>query len=468
MKRQQHTGNGHRTVTVSHFRALAQGKTGWEKTVKRETKGGSCGHNCRTPSSEVTMEKQEFAALLRTLRAGTGRTQEQQAEEVNRISGRGTMTRREIVRYEKGDNIPTKRTLAYFSRSFGLPPEELEEKAKYARARRRKDTAGRGKDEDMRRRTLLAGGAAAMGTAAAAEPWERLARALRGGTVDSTLVGSLVERACELHVRERRLTASSLQSEVEQHLDVITSALGRAGEYERPLTVVGGETAALAGWVAWDAGQYERARHFYRVAMQCADSAGHPLLRALVLGYASYGASTPEKAVILLEQASEHVRGAGAATASAWIYGRLAEESANSGDEAGALRALDRAHISYEFADHASEQAWVRFVTPYRMDSLALSVYGQLGRPELSETADRAARRLGDELPDSGVVVLGDLASALLRGGDTEQGVLVSHQFAAAVEVRPTTMGRTRAQTVAQHLPAEENELGRHLMQLAS
>ena len=32
----------------------------------------------------------------------------------------------------------------------------------------------------------------------------------------------------------------------------------------------------------------------------------------------------------------------------------------------GALRALERARFAYDFADHTNEQAWVRFVTPYR------------------------------------------------------------------------------------------------------
>lgn len=78
-------------------------------------------------------------------------------------------------------------------------------------------------------------------------------------------------------------------------------------------------------------------------------------------------------------QAASDVRGHGNATAAAWVLGRQAEEAAAAGDETGALRA--RARFAYDFADHTSEQAWVRFVTPYRMDSLALSVYGQLGRP---------------------------------------------------------------------------------------
>ncbi|MFJ8310479.1 MULTISPECIES: hypothetical protein [unclassified Streptomyces] len=94
----------------------------------------------------------------------------------------------------------------------------------------------------------------------------------------------------------------------------------------------------------------------------------------------------------------------------------------------------------YEFADHAIEQAWVRFVTPYRVGSLALSVYGQLRRKELTETAETAVSRVGGALPDPGVVALGDLAAALLRGGDMDQGVYASRQFAAAAEARPNTM----------------------------
>jgi hypothetical protein len=101
------------------------------------------------------------------------------------------------------------------------------------------------------------------------------------------------------------------------------------------------------------------------------------------------------------------------------------------------------------------------------MDSLALSVYGQLGRPELTATADTAVDRLGDELPDGGVVVLGDLASALLRGGDVDQGVYVSRQFAAAAQAKPNTMGKERASTIAASLPDSEQELSRHLRQFA-
>ncbi|MCF2434339.1 hypothetical protein LV779_02920 [Streptomyces thinghirensis] len=170
----------------------------------------------------------------------------------------------------------------------------------------------------------------------------------------------------------------------------------------------------------------------------------------------------------MLSQAAQDVRGRGNATAAAWALGRYAEEAAQSGDDAGALRALDQAEFAYDFADHTSEQAWVRFVTPYRMDSLTLSVYGELKRQELAATADSAVERLGGELPESGVVVLGDLASALLRGGDVDRGAYVAHQFAAAAESKPNTMGRQRAQAIAAGLSDTEHDLASHLLTFAT
>ncbi|WP_040896632.1 helix-turn-helix transcriptional regulator [Streptomyces griseoaurantiacus] len=409
-----------------------------------------------------------FADLLLQLRQEAGRTQEEQAEAINAVSGRDTMTRREISRYENFENIPTNHTIGHIAAACGVPFEELQREAKAARARKRKGHADAGEDQDaVKRRTLL--GSATIGVSVAAEPWGRLAFALSKGTkIDSPAASALIDRAAELHVQELNLSARRLQKTVESHLDAITTALPRAGEHEGALTIAAGETAALAGWVAWDLGEHDKANAYYKVTSQCAAAAGHPPLRALALTYSSYGALTPKAKMEFLSQAANDVRGHGNATAAAWVLGRHAEEAAAAGDEVGALQALDRARFAYDFADHTSEQAWVRFVTPYRMDSLALSVYGQLRRPELTSTADTAVDRLGDGLPDGGVVVLGDLASALLRGGDVNQGVYVARQFAAAAQAKPNTMGKERAAAIAALLPDSEHELAVHFRRFAS
>ncbi|MDX2531547.1 helix-turn-helix domain-containing protein [Streptomyces scabiei] len=409
-----------------------------------------------------------FGELMLRLRKDMGRTQEEQADAINAVSGRETVSRREISRYENSENVPTNHTLAHIAAASGVPVDELLRAAKAARARRRRGKFREEEDQDdVKRRQLL--GSAVIGVSAAAEPWGRLAFALsKGSRIDTPAAVALINRAADLHVQELNLSARRLQRTVESHLDAITVALPHAGEHERALTIAAGETAALAGWVAWDLGEHDKADAYYDVTTECATKAGHPPLRALALTYASYGASRPKRKLELLSQASQDVRGHRNATAAAWVLGRQAEEAAAVGDEIGALRALDRASFAYDFADHTGEQAWVRFVTPYRMDSLALSVYGQLGRPELTATADTAIGRLGDELPDGGVVVLGDLASALLHGGDVEQGVYVSRQFTAASQAKPNTMGKERAAKIAARLPDSERELAHHLRQFAA
>ncbi|WP_327241747.1 helix-turn-helix domain-containing protein [Streptomyces sp. NBC_01320] len=414
------------------------------------------------------MPADPFAELLRQLRRNADRSQDEQADAINTASGRATVTRREVSRYENGENVPTNHTLGHIAVACGVPLEPLLREAKAARVRRRKKDDAEGEDlDDVKRRTLLGG--AVVGAAAAAEPWGRLAYALsKGARIAPESASVLIDHAAGLHVDELSESARSLQNRVESHLDAITAALPRAGAHERALTIAAGETAALAGWVAWDLGEHDKAAAYYQVTSECAKEAGHPPLRALALGYASYGAATPGKALEMLSQAAQDVRGHGNATAAAWALGRYAEEAAQSGDDAGALRALEQARFAYDFANHTSEQAWVRFLTPYRMDSLALSVYGELKRQELTVTADSAVERLGKELPDSGVVVLGDLASALLRGGDVDRGVYVARQFAAAAESKPNTMGRQRAQSIAAWLPDTERDLAGHLLAFAS
>lgn len=414
------------------------------------------------------MPADPFGQRLLRLRMEAGRTQEQQAAAINTVSGRDTMTRREISRYENSENIPTAHTVVHIAVACGLSPEGLQREASAARARRR-TAAGREEEElgDVERRKLIGG--AVIGAAVASEPWGRLAHALgRGSRIDAHAVGALVNRTGALHVSENHLTARQLQGHVVGHLDAITAALPYARDNERDLAIAAGETAALAGWIAWDLGDYPAARSYYQVTVDCADAAGHPPLRRLALTYASYGSASPVRRLELLARAAEDVRGPGHATAAAWIHARHAEEEAATGDVTAALRALDRARTAYDYADRTAEQAWVQFMTPARMDALVLSVYGQLAHPELAEAADAATRRLGDELSDAGVVILGDLAVALLMGGDVDQGVHVAHQFASAADTRPNTMGRARALAIARRLPHRERQLAAHLQACAA
>ncbi|MFJ5811719.1 helix-turn-helix domain-containing protein [Streptomyces sp. NPDC093093] len=409
------------------------------------------------------MSSNAFGHLLLRLRVEARRTQEEQAAAINAISGRDTMTRREVSRYENGQNIPTNHTVTHIAMACGLPPDQLKREATAARAQRRKPQ----EVNDVERRTFLAGPVVAAGLAS--EPWARLAHALGKGTpLDSPSVEALVERSADLHISENHLPARTLQQNVVTHLDTITAALRHTRTHERVLTIAAGETAALAGWLAWDLGDQHSALAYYKVTADCAEAAGHPPLRALALTYASYGAETPARRLELLAEAAQHVRGPGNATAAAWVHGRHGEELAAAGEANSALRSLDRARVSYEYADPSGEQAWIRFMTPARLDALALSVLGQLAHPELSDVATAATERLGNDLSGAGVVILGDLAAALLRGSGAEQGIDVTRKFLTATAKRPNTMGRVRALAIAGQLPHRERELAAELRAVAS
>lgn len=82
-------------------------------------------------------------------------------------------------------------------------------------------------------------------------------------------------------------------------------------------------------------------------------------------------------------------------------------------------------------------------------------------------TGTTLAERLGCSVR-SGYRYLGDLASALLRGGDVDCGAYVARQFAAAAESKPNTTGRQRAQCIAAWLPDTERELADYLLAFAS
>ncbi|MCM2388586.1 helix-turn-helix domain-containing protein [Streptomyces albipurpureus] len=414
---------------------------------------------------------ESFGHLLYRLRCEAGRTQEEQAEAVNAVTGRETLTRREISRYENNRNIPTNHTVAQIAVACGVPPKQLQREATAARARRHSGDHREDEEQDgMRRRNLIEG--AIIGATAAAEPWGRLAHALgRGGRIDAEAAHSLIQRAEALHISELHLSAHQLRGHVAAHLDTLTAALAHAGEHERALIVAAGETAALAGWLAWDLGDHLAARAYYRVTADCAIAAGHPPLRALALTYASYGTADPTQAIDLLIQAAHDVRGPGAATAAAWVHARHAEEAARTGEPGkttSTLRALDRARTAYDYADHTTEHAWTRFMSPARLDALVLSAYGRLSHPDLTDAAHTAAQQLGSERSDAGVVILGDIAAALLQGGDLDQGVYVAREFGAAATARPNTMGRDRAQAIIARLPAKEQDLAEHLRDLAS
>ncbi|MFD7663028.1 hypothetical protein [Streptomyces sp. NPDC059788] len=246
--------------------------------------------------------------------------------------------------------------------------------------------------------------------------------------MDATTARHLVGATVKLYADEEHVPAPLLSARIAAHLDAITSAIPRAGRHRSELIITAGETAALAGWAAWDRGDYEDAAHYYRTVRDAARESGHRPLEALALAYASYGAGNPAKAAQMLSEAQQCVKGPGYATAHAWTAAREAEEHARIGAGHAAVRALERARTAYQFATPEAEQPWVRFLRPARLDSMAVSTYTRLRHPEAVMQAKHSLGHLDEGNPKVNVAVLCDAAMAHLTTGEADRGVVVARQ----------------------------------------
>lgn len=403
-----------------------------------------------------------FGRYLAALRLNIGLTQAQLAAELNRRAGTCSLTRAEIGRYEQQRRIPDT-WLPLMAEVLGVDPVKLQEAAKGARR------AGRNagppltacgertlmapqydaQEDPVHRRTFLAGAVATT----TAEPWGRLAAALESSSITADTVGGIEAATTALYDAEEHEPARQLYGYVTAHLDAVTVMMQRASLGMRP-TLVGmaGQAAVLAGWLAYDIGRQDVANRYYATAAQAARQVNDGPLTACVLAYSSYQVE-PLQARGLLNTAQEHVRGRGSATARSWLAAREAEECAELGDREGAVRALDRAHTAYDYADPTREQPWARFLRPSRLAGLTVSTLGKLKHMETAEAATRALEAAEYDDAKIQAVVLADVATALVECGNLERGVTIARQALDVTRRTEATLGRQRLAKLSARLP---------------
>lgn len=404
-----------------------------------------------------------IAPLLMHVRGQSGRTRKEVAEAILTYLGKSADELDNVLgnvkRWEVGKRVPEPDWRDAIAEVYGLPRREVDKACNAARADRTFSKMMHDSSEhDVNRRTFI--GAAALAAGAAAEPWGRLSAALGGSAIDGETVQALELTTSGMFESEEHIPARLMKDRLAAHLDTITSLLPGAGPYRSALAIVAGETAALAGWMAYDLGDRKAAAQYYGVAVQAGQTAGHGAVTALALGYKSY-AVPADSARDMLAEAQRHVRGPGYATAAAWLAAREAEEAAKLGDREGAVRALERARAVFDYANPEAEQAWTRFFRRSRLGSMAISTYAQIGHSELGAAIVDALDALGDDDAKIRCSVLGDSALGYLAAGNVDAAVAVGGRALAATIEDDTTMGRSRLTALADQLPdaAEAREL---------
>ncbi|WP_250291476.1 helix-turn-helix domain-containing protein [Frankia sp. CiP1_Cm_nod1] len=290
-------------------------------------------------------------------------------------------------------------------------------------------------------------------------PWERLSVALRQQAVATpSVVGSLSARTAGLFGLEERVPAHRLMERVTAQLAALSRLLEAAprSAVRQALAVTAGETAALAGWLAFDMRNSADARAYYRVAAEVAQETGDDALLACVLGYESFQSSMngrPDKACALLAEAQRHAAHGGSPMTCAWLAAREAEEQAHQGDRDAALRALDRAVDAFEQATPADDRVWTQFFDRSRLDGMRVTTFTRLRRPDAARaTALEGLRTTSPTTTKKRSLLLSAVAEVHIQQREIEQACQFAADALAIVAQTDFSLGLTRILHIRDHL----------------
>jgi len=314
------------------------------------------------------------------------------------------------------------------------------------------------------RRSFVAAGMLATGGIALAEPFDRLRRALQfPARLDVAAVDLLEQAGADHFTQEEQIPARLLADHVGAHVDLLSLLLAGSTERHRTrLAVLAGESAALAGWLAYDTGDLAGARGYWQTAIDAARHAGDGPLLACVLAYLSYLTSSqgePAEAFRLLTAAGGHVRSPQHAAARSWIAARASEEAAALGDPA-ALVSLERAMTAFDYAQPDTGRPWVKFFDNARLGSMAVATYARLGHPDVEGAAQAVMGSLAASDHKTRAVILADVATGHMAHGDLEAGCDLAARALDATLSGEAVLGRERLTALRPALHASGTAVG--------
>lgn len=196
---------------------------------------------------------------------------------------------------------------------------------------------------------------------------------------------------------QRRLEAITPSRELARgaaaHVDLATRILCRAHpEIANDIRAGLSEAAGFAAWVHADMQDTGTARTYYRLAIDGARQAGHPLLAAYMIGSLAafeIDAEEPALALDLLARARRELGDHPPATARAWVSSIEALGHATAHDASAARTALRTAEAAVRASERATAPPWP-WVFPFDHAKLAgyrALVMVRLGEPEEAESA---------------------------------------------------------------------------------
>ena len=287
--------------------------------------------------------------------------------------------------------------------------------------------------EDMNRRIFLQGLGAVTGlvTSSVVEPWQRLTTALRQpNRVDRQAVAELEHVTASLEGLESQVSPRALLGPVVGHLNTVAALLqgSLSLTLRRQLCSIAGETAGLAGWLAWDLEDRRAAGAFFRAGIEAAQEADDRALGAYLVGSSCVQPAYRERPYARLRRLQGRTSGFETSDANpttrAWLVTLEAEAHALAGNEAASLRALDQAEVIMDGAgqeDDARRPRATFFSHAYLVGERGVA----LARLDRSEDAqhvlEAALGSLDPEMVKTRPRLMAALATAHVRQGNIDE-----------------------------------------------
>jgi transcriptional regulator with XRE-family HTH domain len=203
------------------------------------------------------------------------------------------------------------------------------------------------------------------------------------------------------------------------------------------LRELAGQTAARAGWVAFDAGQHADARRWLLEAMHWSQLANADSVGVHAMASMARQASDQHRPREVIDLATAAQRTAGRAATPRLRSLLLAREAlghAGAGDTTSAHAALRRARVIADRA-HDDDQSWLAFYGPADFTSHEYRVALMLGDLAAAEDAARTTHALEDDpfaYPRNYALGLIDLADVLVQRREIDESAAVATEAIVA------------------------------------
>jgi tetratricopeptide (TPR) repeat protein len=344
---------------------------------------------------------------------------------------------RMMRRWERGEHKPGERYRELLAEVYDdSVPEELQPESIL---------------EDMQRRPFLRGLGTFIGMAAASafiEPWERLSHALRHPSrIDRATVSSLESLTVMLESRESQENPRALLGPVEGHLGNVATLLAGSPSLRPQLCSIAGETAALAGWLAFDKEDRPAAAGYFRVGIDAAKEANDRALGAYLVGSSCVQPAYRERPYARLRRLQGRTHGFARSDASpstrAWLATLEAEAHALAGDASSCLRVFDEAEAAMSRAggEDESRRPRLAFFDPDRLAGERGVALARLGQPDAAQKVlAPALASLDPSVVKTRPRLLAALATAHVQQGDVDRACQLGAEalgIAAQQEVQP-------------------------------